>query len=554
MSVRTEPGHRAPQSRTKGSTASAFTGTGHLLRLILRRDRVLLPIWILLLAVLPASYASTYAGLYPTADERAAYLAGTASNPSIVALLGPVYGDSVGALTVQRAGLLALIVGLIGLLTVVRHTRTEEEAGRRELLGATVLGRYAGLTAALLVTYAANVLLGLLTAGGLVAAGLPGAGSVLFGAGVALTGVVFATVGGLAAQLTESASGARGIGVGALGLAFVLRLGGDAGGSGGSAEWLSWLSPLGWAARGRAYADERWWVLLLPVLFSAVVALVAYPVSVRRDLGAGVFPSRLGPATAGAGLAGPFGLAWRLHRGQLLGWTVGFGLLGLVLGGAADAAGDAVQGNQQLAEIMSRLGGSSALAEAYLGGTLSLTALAAAGYGIQAALRARAEETAGRVEPLLATAVSRARWLAAHLVFALLGPAVVLAVAGLATGLAYGLSVSDVGGELPRLLGAGLAQVPAVWVLAGLAALLVGWLPRFSGGAWAVLAGCLLLGQLGAVLELDQWALDLSPFTHTPQVLGQDWSATPLAALTAAAAALLTLALLTFQKRDIPTP
>ncbi|MEV4499263.1 ABC transporter permease [Micromonospora arborensis] len=536
---------------------SAFTGTRHLLRLILRRDRVLLPIWILLLAVLPASYASTYAGLYPTADERAAYLAGTASNPSIVALLGPVYGDSVGALTVQRAGLLALIVGLIGLLTVIRHTRTEEEAGRRELLGATVLGRYAGLTAALLVTYAANVLLGLLTAGGLVAAGLPGTGSVLFGAGVALTGVVFATVGGLAAQLTESASGARGIGVGALGLAFVLRLGGDAGGSGGtggSAEWLSWLSPLGWAARGRAYADERWWVLLLPVLLSAVVALVAYPVSVRRDLGAGVFPSRLGPATAGAGLAGPFGLAWRLHRGQLLGWTVGFGLLGLVLGGAADAAGDAVQGNQQLAEIMSRLGGSSALAEAYLGGTLSLTALAAAGYGIQAALRARAEETAGRVEPLLATAVSRARWLAAHLVFALLGPAVVLAVAGLATGLAYGLSVSDVGGELPRLLGAGLAQVPAAWVLAGLAALLVGWLPRFSGGAWAVLAACLLLGQLGAVLELDQWALDLSPFTHTPQVLGQDWSATPLAALTAAAAALLTLALLTFQKRDIPTP
>ncbi|MET0420049.1 MAG: hypothetical protein ABW022_28895 [Actinoplanes sp.] len=145
---------------------SAFTGTRHLVRLILRRDRVVLPIWILLLAVLPSSYASAYAELYPTAAERAGYLAGTASNPSIVALLGPVYGDSTGALTVQRAGLLALIAALVSVLMVVRHTRTEEEAGRRELLGATVLGRYAGLTAALLVTYAANVLLGLLTAGG----------------------------------------------------------------------------------------------------------------------------------------------------------------------------------------------------------------------------------------------------------------------------------------------------------------------------------------------------------------------------------------------------
>ncbi|MGC4851937.1 ABC transporter permease [Micromonospora sp. DT4] len=535
---------------------SAFTGTRQLVPLILRRDRVVLPIWVVLLAVLPASYAGTYAGLYPTAAERADYLASTASNPSIVALLGPVFGDSVGALTVQRAGLLVLIAALASLLTVVRHTRTEEEAGRRELLGATVLGRYAGLTAALLVTYAANVLLGLLIAGGLVAAGLPGDGSLLFGAGVALTAVAFATVGGLAAQLTESAGGARGVGLGVLGLAFALRLGGDAGGSGGtggSAEWLSWISPLGWPPRGRAFAGERWWVLLLPVLFSVAVALVAYPVSVRRDLGAGVLPPRLGPATAGGGLTGPFGLAWRLHRGQLLGWTVGFGLLGLVLGGAADAAGDAVQGNEQVAEIMARLGGSSTLAEAYLGSTLSLTALAAAGYGIQAALRARAEETAGRTEPLLATAVSRSRWLAAHLLFALLGPVAVLAVAGLTTGLAYGLSVGDVGGAVPRLLGAGLAQVPAAWVLAGLAALLVGWLPRFSSAAWAVLAGCLLLGQIGAVLKLSQWALDISPFTHTPQVLGNNWTAAPLAALTVITAALLTLALRAFHSRDVPT-
>ncbi|WP_433459969.1 ABC transporter permease [Micromonospora sp. CA-248212] len=547
MTARSEPGLRG----------TAFTGTRHLMRLILRRDRIVLPIWILPLAVLPASYAGAFTGLYPTAAERAAYLASTASNPSIVALLGPVYGDSIGALTVQRAGLFAMIAALASVLTVVRHTRTEEEAGRRELLGASVLGRYAGLTAALLVTYAANLLLGLLIAGGLVAAGLPGAGSLLFGAGVALTGIAFATVGGLAAQLTQSAGGARGIGLGVLGLAFALRLGGDAGGSGGSggrAEWLSWISPLGWGPRGRAFTGERWWVPLLPVLFSVAVALVAYPVSVRRDVGAGVLPPRLGPATAGGALAGPFGLAWRLHRGQLLGWAVGFGLLGLVLGGAADAAGDAVQGNEQVAELLARLGGSTTLAEAYLGSTLSLTALAAAGYGIQAALRARAEETAGRAEPLLATAVSRVRWLAAHLVFALLGPVVVLAVTGAATGLSYGLSVGDVGGEVPRMLGVGLVQVPAAWVLAGLAALLVGWLPRFSWAAWAVLAGCLLLGQIGAILELSQWVLDISPFTHTPQVLNNNWTPLPLLALSAAAATLLTLALKTFHTRDIPTP
>lgn len=240
-----------------------MTGARHLVRLILRRDRVLLPIWVLLIAVLPASYAGTYAELYPTAAQRAEYAVATAGNPSVMALLGPVYGDSVGALAAQRAGLLHLIVGLISLLVVIRHTRTEEEAGRRELLGATVLGRYAGLTAALLVTYAADLLLGLLVAGGLVAAGLPAAGSLAFGLSVALAGAFFATVGALAAQLTESAGGARGLGVAALGVAFLVRLAGDAGGT----EWLSWLSrwagpsaptPTPASAGGRSRCSPGW--------------------------------------------------------------------------------------------------------------------------------------------------------------------------------------------------------------------------------------------------------------------------------------------------------
>ncbi|MEV4490916.1 ABC transporter permease [Micromonospora coxensis] len=526
---------------------STLTGTRHLVRLILRRDRVLLPLWVLLLALLPMTYATSFFELYPDQAQRAGYATGTASNPSIVALLGPVYGDSIGALTAQRGGFLTLVIGLVSLLTVIRHTRTEEEAGRRELLGATVLGRHAGLTAALLVTYAANLLLGLLTAAGLLATGLPAAGSLAYGLSAALAGVVFATVGGLTAQLTETAGGARGLAVGVLGVAFALRLVGDT----AERDWTSWLSPLGWAPRIRAYEGERWWVLALPVVLSVLLAALAYPLSVRRDLGAGLLPPRLGPAEGG--LAGPFGLAWRLHRGQLVGWSVGFGLLGLILGGAAEAAGEAVQGNAAVEEILARLGGTSALAEAYLGGTLGFVGLAAAGYGIQAALRMRAEEAAGRAEPLLATAVHRSRWLASHLLFALAGPVVVLAVAGFAVGVTYGLSVGDVPGQLPRMVGVGLAQVPAAWVLAGLAVLLYGVLPRFAPVAWGALAACVLLGQLGAVLELSQWLLDLSPFTHTPQVLGDDWAATPLVTLTALGVALAVAGTAAFRRRDVPT-
>ena len=527
-------------------------GSGQLVRLILRRDRWLLLLWILVLAVLPMSYSSAIAELYPTEAARQGYATGMANNPSIVSLLGPAYGASLGALTAQRSNMIMLIAGLISLLTVLRHTRTEEEAGRRELLGATVLGRQAGLTAALSATFAANVLLGGLITLGLISQGLPASGSVAFGLAVATTGWVFAAVGGVVAQLTEGAGAARGIGLAVLGLAYVLRMAGDAGGTEGGLSWLSWLSPLGWGQHVRSYADERWWALTPAVGLVVVLVGAAYLLSARRDVAAGILPPRLGPAAAAPSLGSPLALAWRLHRGLLFGWAAGLAVFGAVLGSAADAIDAAVRDSQQVGDILVRLGGVSAVTDAYVSGTMSLVALAAAGYGIQAALRMRTEEAALRSEPVLAGAVGRLRWTASHLLFAALGPAVALTVAGLTAGLGYGLASGDVGGQLPRVLAAAVVQLPAVWVLAAVAVLLFGLLPRLAMVSWAVLGICLLLGQMGAILQLSQWALDLSPFTHIPKIPGGELTVTPLAWLTGLAVLLAGLGMTGLRRRDVP--
>lgn len=45
---------------------NTLAGTRKLARLILRRDRFVLAIWVLLLAILPATYASATHELYPT--------------------------------------------------------------------------------------------------------------------------------------------------------------------------------------------------------------------------------------------------------------------------------------------------------------------------------------------------------------------------------------------------------------------------------------------------------------------------------------------------------
>jgi ABC-2 type transport system permease protein len=530
---------------------STLVGTGGLVRLILRRDRLLLPTWIVLFAVLPVQYAVATDQLFPTAAHRQEYYDSIVTNPALLGFLGPVFDASLGALVTWRIGVLFAIVGLVSLLTVLRHTRTEEEAGRCELLGANVVGRHAPLAAALAATFGADLLLAGLLAAGMAGVGLPVAGAVALGLSMAAAGWVFAAVGAVAAQLTQGAGAARGVAIGALGGAFLLRAAGDAGGRGGRLGWLSWLSPLGWVQQAQPYAGERWWVHGLAL--GLVVALVAVAVAVlsRRDMGAGVLPARLGPAVAAAGLRSPLALAWRLHRGMLAGWTAGFAVAGAVVGGVVETTMDMAAGNSQLRDALERLGGQTGLVDAYLASTVGFMALVAAGYAVAATLRLRTEEVGLRAEPVLATAVGRPRWAASHLAFGLLGPAAALTAYGLAAGLAYGLTTGDVGGQLPRVLAGALVTLPAVWVLSGIAAGLFGLLPRLAPVSWAVLAVFALLVLLELLMELDQWLLDLAPFTHIPKLPGGDMSTTPLAWLVAITAVLIAGGLGRFRRRDL---
>ena len=330
-----------------------LTGTRRMIRLVLRRDRVLMPLWILFFPLFLVATASSYKDLFPTAASRQDYADLSAHSAGFVALYGPLFGASLGELVTWRAGFVPVVVGLVGLLTVIRHTRTEEEAGRRELIGATVVGRHAGLAAALIATLGGYLVLAGLIALAMISEGLPAAGSLALGAQFAFVGWVFAGVGAVAAQLTEGAGAARGIAVAVLGAAYLLRVVGDLSALGsGSVSWLSWLSPIAWAHQIRPYGGDRWWVLVLPVLTTAVLVTASMALSARRDLGAGLLRPRPGPAAAAPGLRTPLALAWRLHRSLLAGWIAGFAVVGVVLGGIAKGIGDMVGDNPRLQEVV----------------------------------------------------------------------------------------------------------------------------------------------------------------------------------------------------------
>ena len=524
---------------------SGLTGTGTLLRFGLRRDRVALPLWVVGIAATVVLSATSLRDLYPTAADRMAFARGVGDNPALIAIRGPIRAlDTLGGEVAWQLGwFAAVLAALMSLLLVVRHTRGDEETGRTELLLAAPAGRHAPGAAALLLVAGADLLVAAGIAGGLAAVGLPVAGSLLFGASIGAAGLVFAAVAAVTAQLTEGARAASGLAAAVLGAAYVLRAIGDVGDG-----TLSWLSPLGWAQAARPYAGERWWPLLLAVAAAAALVAVAVRLLERRDLGAGLLPSRPGAPAASARLTRPLGFALRLQRGGLAGWGAGLLALGVAYGSLGQNVRDLLETSTQVEDFYTRAGGGS-LVDAFFATSCLVVALLGTGFTIQATLRLRGEESAGRAEPVLATALSRVRWAGSHVVVAAAGTALLLALAGAGMGLAYGLRGAGLD-EVPRLAAAALVQAPAAWVLGGAALALFGLAPRATAVAWAALGYCLVVGLLGPLIGLPEGLDEASPFAHVPQLPAQDLRVLPLLALTALAAGLAALGLAGLRRRD----
>ena len=531
----------------RAPAGSNFSGTLSILRLYLRRDRITLPLWVLLLSVpLATVYVGSIEKVYPTAAARAGFAASIMASPAQRALYGPVYNDSVGAVGIWKAGMFHLLIAVAVILTVIRHTRADEETGRTELIDSTAIGRYASLTAALMLCFGASIATGVIGAAGLLGTDIPAAGSLAFGAALAGSGLVFTAVAAVAAQLSPSARVARGFAFAVLGTAFTLRAVGDAG-SGA----LSWLSPLGWSLQVRPYAGDRWWVLLLHLATTVVLTVVAYRLLAGRDVGAGLVAERAGPGTAGRSLGSVVGLTWRLDRGAVLVWSVGLCLYGVLMGSVAHGIGDELGDSTVARDIVARMGGTSALEQAFLAVAFAMMGMVAAAFAISLTLRLHQEEAAQRAETTLAGAVSRTRWLASHLVAALAGSAAAMLVAGVAAGLVYGIAADDVGGKLAIVVGTAAVQLPAVWLLSAVTLALFGLAPRFTPVAWGVLVAFIALYLIGSLAEFPQWVLDLEPFAHIPRVGGGDFTAVPLLWLLAIDATLITLGAMAFRRRDV---
>ncbi|MBM7784698.1 ABC transporter permease [Tenggerimyces flavus] len=528
--------------------------TARLMRLALRRERTIAPWWLLLLVTGALSMIAYIKRNMGTPELLNTYVEMINHNSFFRALGGAyVIADPDYMAAWRSGGLLYLSIALAAILTVVRHTRADEDTGRIELLRAGAVGRYAPLTAALIVGGGISLLGGALTTLTVIASGLDPAGSVAYGAAIAAAGLVFGAIAAVTVQLARSARAARGIAFLVLATAYVLRYAGDASGQ----YWMKYISPIGWSHLVNPYNANRWWVLAVPIVVTAVLTYVAYRLLDRRDLGEGLIPESQGPAEAPS-LRGPVRLSWRLHRGLLAKWAFGIAAFGVAAGGASTLAYQLANtpspSVQALLESFS-VESTGTTADVINAGMWSLVLIfgyAIALYPVLMVQRLRGEETSGRAEAVQGTTITRLRWAFGHLVVTWLGTAALLAIAGIVFGAAFAALVTHSPADILRILGGMLGLIPATWVVGAVCMLAYGLLPRLSIGiSWAVWVFVVLSGRVVGPLYNNWAGSPFEPFHYVSNtVAGGSFQVAPELGMVVLAALLAAGGLAALRRRD----
>ncbi|KOX22180.1 ABC transporter permease [Nocardiopsis sp. NRRL B-16309] len=528
-----------------------FTGTGSLIRFILRRDRVRMTVWTVSLVGMMAMTVPTLDEMFQTPEQRLGRAA-IMETPTGIVLGGPGYGldtYGLGAMVANEMTMTLLVaLAVMSVLHVVRHTRAEEESGRAELLRANVVGSGAQMTAALATNAVVNAVIGGLITLSLVANGLDAPDSVAYGAGLALAGITFGAIAAVCAQVSEHSRGASGLAFLVVGVLFMFRVVGDIAERGGSAP--SWFSPFAWVQQTRMYDDLRWWPLALYAVVIVAVFAVAFLLAGRRDLGAGLVAARPGPVNASPLLNGVFALHLRQQRTSIVAWTVAVALFALSFGTLIAEIDTMVEQNP---ELVTRMGlDAQNMSSAFLGMLLLYVVMTAAAFATLSVLRTRAEETSGRAELVLSTAVGRIRWMGSAMLVSTLTAIVMTLLGGASLGLGAALATGD-DDWVGTVTEAAAAQLPVVLMFVGLTALFVGVAPRLVGVVWAWFGYGLVATIFGPLLDLPEWMMDYGPFGLVAQLPVEEFETAPFIVVLGAALATAAVGLAGFRRRDLAT-
>jgi ABC-2 type transport system permease protein len=509
--------------------------------------------WGLVFGATVAASALSYVGSFPTAASRRQLLATTSGDKGISIVLGPVSAiDSVGGYTVYKCFVFLTTIGAVwATLAATRLLRREEDSGRWELLlaGDTDAARattasLSALGAAVAIVFFGTTLITMLAGrSSKVGFGVPE--TVLYGSSIAIAPAVFAAFGAFASQLGRTRRVATGLGMGFVGVAFVVRMIAD---SGSRARWLLWATPFGWTERVRPFTRNTPWPLLPAAATVLVLCSAAVVLASRRDIGEGVLASSEVSPPRPLGLRSPLGLAARLEAPVVVAWCVGVAAAGFSFGMIVKVTTGSVPAS--LTDTLQKFGVRGTFANQYFGVLFLLLASTIALIPAGLIGSAADEETSGRLFHVLVQPSNRTAFLLGRLVIS----AGAVATAGLLAGVAAWLGARTQGVHLDftTMAGAGLNVVPTALVALGVGAVAFSIAPRRAAAtAYAVVLWSLLVDLVGSLVRGLSWLDHASLFHYMALVPAQPAEARTVVITLVVAVVLCIVAAAVFERRDL---
>ena len=509
-----------------------FTGTRQLTRFILRRERVISLIWILVLVLFSALLAPGMSSMFD--NEARQQFAAVYDNPVMVAMLGPIYGADDYTAGAMYGGMMllwyAISVAVMNVFIVTRHTRANEEHGREEVIRSLPVGRLANINATMISAFIINTVLAIATGLAIFATQIESldlAGCMLYGAVSGAVGLVFAAITSVFCQLSSNTSGAIGLSFLVLGGAYMLRAAGDI-----NTEILSLISPLGLAQRSQVFVENNPLPLIALLIIATAISLLAYKLNSVRDMGQGFISARPGRKTAAKSLLSPLGLSRRLLRNTIIVWVIVMfatgGSYGSVIGDIPGFVGNSPEYLTLMgipAEMLEHIS-DEAKAEIIVDGfgvfVMSMMSLIALIPVLMAALKLRGEEKYGRVEHVLSRSVSRTKYLFGFTAIAFMSS--VLMQIATVLGLYYTTEAVTANSEqfnpfvLENLFKASFVYLPAFWIIVGFATLLIGFFPKLTGIVWGYYGFVCFATLMGGMAVLPEWLMKLPPMSYIPEI------------------------------------
>lgn len=529
--------------------ANLFHNTKQLLLTILRKEKIKIALWVVLISGFVIGVSHAYPALFPNPEELIG-LAEAMKNPMMVAMFGPVY-DPENYTIAQSLGNQMLIFSMLftaimSIFIVSQFTRGDEEEGILELIQSLPVGRLSNTLSTVIIVVGMNVIIALLIGFGIAIVpddSITFLGSITFGLSIGATGILIASIVLIMAQLFENNRTVMGLSFLVLGVMYILRGIGDL-----SENILIWLIPFNWPARVEVYINNYNYLNLLTVLFSVVLFTFAFYLNARRDLESGLIAQKKGKESASRILKTPLGLVLRLLRPAMMAWAITLFILGLTYGSIFGDLDTFIEGSDIFEEILP--GGDFPLNVQFMSIIMMVVAITAGIGPIMFLNRLASEEKKNHTEHIYSKSISRIKMLSIFTIIAMISSVILLFLGSL--GMISGIIASmEEPIETLLILQAGFAYLPALLFMIGLSVFILGYFPNRTGLIWVYFGYAFFSVYMGNVIGLPDMFKQLTPFGYVDQLPIDNFRILPTVIMLVLATMMTISGFIGYRRRDL---